>query len=189
MLRENHHAFTNLIDGMQLILLSYNRVSTRDWCKITIAKKWCHSHVTDKSLRWRHNWRDNVSNHQPQDCLLNRLCRRRSKKTSKLRVTGLCVGPVNSPHKWPVTRKMFPFDDVIMCDILFMRWITDKYTFRQQHTSKNRHQCNVAKLILISNSEKLIIKWLWIIIFICMLKNIMNYKEGDSVRGFKHFYL
>ena len=23
-------------------------------------------------------------------------------------------GPVNSPHKWPVTRKMIPFDDVIM---------------------------------------------------------------------------
>ena len=23
-------------------------------------------------------------------------------------------GPVNSPHKWPVTWKMFPFDDVIM---------------------------------------------------------------------------
>ena len=23
-------------------------------------------------------------------------------------------GPVNSPHKWPVTRKMVPFDDVIM---------------------------------------------------------------------------
>ena len=22
---------------------------------------------------------------------------------------------VDSPHKWPVTRKMFPFDDVIMC--------------------------------------------------------------------------
>ena len=22
--------------------------------------------------------------------------------------------PVDSPHKWPVTRKMFPFDDVIM---------------------------------------------------------------------------
>ena len=39
-------------------------------------------------------------------------------KTSKLRVTGLCVGnsPVAGefPHKWPVTRKMFPFDDVIM---------------------------------------------------------------------------
>ena len=26
-------------------------------------------------------------------------------------------GPVNFPHKWPVTRKMFPFDDVIMAFI------------------------------------------------------------------------
>ena len=29
-------------------------------------------------------------------------------------VRGMHRGPVNSPHKWPVTRKMFPFDDVIM---------------------------------------------------------------------------
>ena len=65
------------------------------------------------TLHWRHDDNDGVSNHQPHGCLLNRL-----KKTSKLRVTGLCVGnspgPVNSPHKGPVTRKMFPFDDVIM---------------------------------------------------------------------------
>ena len=47
------------------------------------------------SLRWRQNGRDSVSNHQPRDCLLNRFFRRRSKQTSKLRVTGLCVG--NSP--------------------------------------------------------------------------------------------
>ena len=47
------------------------------------------------TLRWRHNERDSVSNHQPRDGLLNCLFRRRSKKTSKLRVTGLCVG--NSP--------------------------------------------------------------------------------------------
>ena len=46
-------------------------------------------------LQWRHNGRDGVSNHQPRDYLLNRLFRRRSKKTSKLRVTGLCRG--NSP--------------------------------------------------------------------------------------------
>ena len=31
-------------------------------------------------LQWRHNGRDSVSNHQPHDCLLNRLSRRRSKK-------------------------------------------------------------------------------------------------------------
>ena len=40
---------------------------------------------TPLSLRWRHNGCDSVSNHQPHDCLLNRLFRRRSEKTSKLR--------------------------------------------------------------------------------------------------------
>ena len=41
------------------------------------------------SLRWRHDWRDGVSNHQPRDCSLNCLFRRRWRKTSKLRVTCL----------------------------------------------------------------------------------------------------
>ena len=48
-----------------------------------------------RTLRWRHNDHAGVSNHQPHGCLLNRLFRRKSKKTSKLRVTGLCAG--NSP--------------------------------------------------------------------------------------------
>ena len=43
------------------------------------------------------NERDGVSNHQPYDCLLNGLFRRRSMKSSKLRVTGLCAGAGNSP--------------------------------------------------------------------------------------------
>ena len=47
------------------------------------------------SLHWCHNGQDGVSNHQPHDCLLNRLFRCRSKKTSKLCVTGVCAG--NSP--------------------------------------------------------------------------------------------
>ena len=51
-----------------------------------------HDKITTKSLQWLHNERDGVSNHQHHDCLLNRLFRRRSKKTSKLRATGLCDG-------------------------------------------------------------------------------------------------
>ena len=47
------------------------------------------------TLQWRHIERDGVRDHQPHDCLLNRLFRRRSKKTPKPRVTGLCAG--NSP--------------------------------------------------------------------------------------------
>ena len=46
-------------------------------------------------LQWRHNGHDGVSNHRRLDYLLNRLYRRRPKKTSKLRVTGICEG--NSP--------------------------------------------------------------------------------------------
>ena len=54
------------------------------------------------SLQWRHNGRDSVSNHQPHDCLLNRLFRRRSKKTSKLRVTGLWAGNSPGTGEFPV---------------------------------------------------------------------------------------
>ena len=74
------------------------------------------------SLQWRHNEHDGVSNHQPNDCLLNRLSRRRSKKTSKLRVTGLCkensLVTGEFPSQRPVTQKMIPFDDVIVRTVL-----------------------------------------------------------------------
>ena len=71
-----------------------------------------------KSLKWRLNERDDVSNHQPHDCMLKLLFRRRSKKTSRSAslafVGGIHRWPVNSALKGPGTRKMFPFDDVIM---------------------------------------------------------------------------
>ena len=96
-----------LSEPMVIILLTHICVTRLQWIKYLCA-----------TLQWRHNEQDGVSKHRPHDCLLNRLSRRRSKKTSKLRVTGLCEGihrwPVNSPHKGPVARKMFPFDDVIM---------------------------------------------------------------------------
>ena len=60
--------------------------------------------LSPNALRWRHNGRDSVSNHQPHDCLLNRLFRRRSKKTSKLRVTGLWAE--NSPETGEFSAQM-----------------------------------------------------------------------------------
>ena len=43
--------------------------------------------------------------------------RKHQNSTSLAFVRGIHRWPVNSPHKWPVTRKMFPLDDVIMeCD-------------------------------------------------------------------------
>ena len=68
------------------------------------------------TLQWRHNKRACISNDVHHDCLLNRLLRRRSKKTSKLRVTGLCGENSPANGKFPAHRasKIIPFDDVIM---------------------------------------------------------------------------
>ena len=75
------------------------------------------------SLQWRHNGHDGVSNHQPYDCLLNRSFSRKSKKTSKLRVTGLCTG--NSPMTGEFPAQMASYaeiDDVIMWMRLWMTY-------------------------------------------------------------------
>ena len=66
-------------------------VSTHPWCRYSISR----SQVL--TLRWCHNGHDGVSSHQPHHCLLNRLLWCRSKKTSKLRVTGLCAVPGEFP--------------------------------------------------------------------------------------------
>ena len=62
-------------------------------------------------LQWRHNGRDSVSNHQPHDCLLNRYSdadqRKHQSSASLAFVREIHQGPVNSPHKWPGTRKCF----------------------------------------------------------------------------------
>ena len=46
--------------------------------------------------------------------------RKHQSSASLASVRGIHRGPVNSPHKWPVTRKMFPFDDVIMIQISYL---------------------------------------------------------------------
>ena len=53
--------------------------------------------------------------------------RKHQSSTSLAFVRGIHRWPVNSPHKWPVTRKMFPFDDVIM------QWHVPKADDRSTH--------------------------------------------------------
>ena len=98
-----------------IVLLKSNWYLYSDKCQ-------CHLKVIGtislSALQWRHNEHDGVSNHQPHDCLLNRLFRPRSKKTSTLRVTGLCAGnsPVTGefPAQEACNAEISPFDDVIM---------------------------------------------------------------------------
>ena len=69
-------------------------------------------------LQWHHNERGGVSNRQTHDCLLKRLFNQRKHQSFASLVfkfvRGIQRWPVNSPHKGPGTREMFPFDDVIM---------------------------------------------------------------------------
>ena len=67
---------------------------------VPLITQWSQWHYM-LALRWRHNERGCVSNHQPHDCLLNRLFRHRSKKTSKLRATGLCAGNSSGTGEFP----------------------------------------------------------------------------------------
>ena len=115
-LTHNNTLLWTVCDTVQLVCVSklYPNLRSRNtlWQFTGSSQKFC------SPLLWRHNGRDGVSYHQPNDCLLNRSFRRRSKKASTCAsldfVRGIHQWPVNSPYKWPVTRKMFPFDDVTM---------------------------------------------------------------------------
>ena len=118
-----------------LCTVTSKSISRREWANGWLVSGWIHGWIgMDRpvifyrftcavspayiSLQWRHNGCDGVSNHQPHHCLLNSLFRRRSKKISKLRVTGLCEWNSSVTGEFAAQRasnaEMFPFDDVIM---------------------------------------------------------------------------
>ena len=120
----NHRPFDCLLNRL---FRCRSKKTSKQWARASVAMvltllprniplsiRW---RVTLTTLQWRQNERHGVSNDRRLVCLLNRFFRRRSKKTSKLRVTGLVRGihrwPVDSHHKGPVTRKMFPFDAIM----------------------------------------------------------------------------
>ena len=98
------------------------------------------------SLRWRHNGRDSVSNHQPYDCLLNRLFRRRWKKTPKLRVTGLCSG--NSPGTGE-----FPAQMASNAENVSIWW-------RRRHHGIDKTLHNTTKYSPILSQPNMLVLWL-----------------------------
>ena len=50
--------------------------------------------------------------------------------------------PVNSPHKWPVTRKMFPFDNVIMNFKVALRWSCDIFLALKNESRQRSLSCS-----------------------------------------------
>ena len=90
---DNSHCFANQYDST-LSRIQHNNDKDITPCThkihpISLPHRWAIGCLL-WTLQWHHNERDGVSNHQCLDSLLNCLFRRRSKETSKLRVTGLC---------------------------------------------------------------------------------------------------
>ena len=78
-------------------IIGANRGQANVWAMIIHFTGW-------DTLQWHHNERDGVSNHRSLDCLLNCLFRRRSMKTSKLRVNGLCEGNRPVTGRFPLQK-------------------------------------------------------------------------------------
>ena len=119
----------------------------------------CHARFT---LQWRHYGRDGVSNHQPLHCLLNRLFRHRTKKTAKVRVTGLCEG--NSPvNNSPVTGE-FPTQRASNAENVSIWWhhhVFDYFSIPGTHFTKGlwAHHPNLQNKSCCSHLENEDLIW------------------------------
>ena len=80
----------------------------------------CYSFYNENhlySLQWRHNERDGISF---ASIVCSTVCSSADQRKHQISASlalerGIHQWPVDSPHEGPVTQKMFPIDDVIMC--------------------------------------------------------------------------
>ena len=119
------------------------------------------------SLQWRHNGRDGVSITSLTSVYSNVYLgvdqRKHQSSASLAFVRGIHRSPVNSPYKWPVTRKMFPFDDVIMWSggayLFILHWchlatkITGNSTACSTASSHQQHRIHQSFAVALSDGK------------------------------------
>ena len=84
-----------------------------------------------RTLQWRHNECDGISNHHRLDCFCSTVCSgadqtKHQSSASLAFVRGIRRRIVDSPYKEPVTRKIFLFDDVIMRCLINVRSLFER---------------------------------------------------------------
>ena len=104
--------------------------------------------------------------------------------------------PVNSPHKGPVTRKMFPFDDVIVAPIVSSltvvsmkqqnrRMILNEAHDRCSETStviSRKQFCYLKKTVLLSKKKGIVISRKQ---HRCLEKTVLKYIDCMSFTGLR----
>ena len=123
------------------------------------------NHKGECPLQWYHNERDDVSNHQPHDCLLNRLFRRRSKKTSTHRVTGLCVG--NSPATGE-----FPAQRASNAENVTIWWRHQASPYNTSHEMMSQRRC---ALYCFWYQQRIHVKYIPILFSVASLKRVQSH--------------
>ena len=101
---------------------------------------WSDSYFLTQPLQWRHNERDGFQI-TSVTIVYSTICsgvdqRKHQSSASLVFVRGIHRWPVNSPHKGPVTPKIFQFDDVIMkserCHVVFFQcWCVSMLTCKR----------------------------------------------------------
>ena len=124
-------------------------------------------------LQRHHNGLDGVSNHQPHYCLLKRLFRRKSKKTSKLRVTGLCVGTGE-----------FPAQMASNAENVFIWWRHHDFPFNAPRTDESYGSTNGRNQTILSQRTK----QKWRNYLMEMHTSWNNFKSKWSLYLFIHHY-
>ena len=136
--------------------------------------------------QWRHNGRDSVSNYQPHDCLLNRLFRRRSKKTSKLLVIGFCAANSSGTVEFPAQRASNAENDVIMIwrsgtvDVIESTWIKEGWkcdSLSNSHRATNPHLYRPIDAYISHHTESSLVQIIAYALFAVILKTRRFWKN------------
>ena len=138
---------------------------------------WTHTIV---SLHWRHNGHDRVSNHLPHDCLLNRLFGRRLKETSKLRVTGLCVGNSQGTGAFPAQMASNAGNVSIWWRHHVPAWLNNLYDTLQNDAKALRFMWFVAV------SDWLVISLLFRVTSLTSLRPY-NLQQNQMIQNYKRY--
>ena len=133
-----------------------------------------------ETLQWHHKECDGISNQWCLDCLLNHLFRHQWKKTSKFRITGLCVG--NPLLSWPA-----PCHNLKQC-LIIVNWtlrnkfqwnaIWNSYSFIQE----NRFKDIIWKVVAILSRPQFVnFKAILVYIYISDMKIIVMTSIHDNI--------
>ena len=110
-------------------------------CRVIFVREILIIHGITISITVTYNESDCVRNHRLHDCLVYRLfCEDKRKHQSSALLAfgqGIHRWPVNSPHTGPVTRKLFPFDDVIILPLRLRPPLPSHLAQRTAHLPTN----------------------------------------------------